>query len=245
MLRIYPVMVRTLPRGAVETAARRSRWTPSPRISTGGSRPFSRRAPYPRAAIRGPTGRAGTRRERARQIELIDEVGRRLDTLVVKPMVYTTLKLMRRPAKMLGMEALQTFLERGFEAFRQMGGAEEFLATIAGRETQILTGFFPGTRARFRTDGLPGRRLAGGLFAKSVSSSSWTARSIEPRSALRRKPSVTVRCRSWSDRTSLPVTPGRSKCSVFPVQVPDRPNFFPRSAASSSAACRAAFMPRW
>ena len=87
---------------------------------------------------------AGARAERARQIELIDEVGRRLDVLVVKPMVYATLKLMRRPAKLLGMEDLQTFLERGFEAFRHMGGADEFRATIAGRETKLLNRLFSG-----------------------------------------------------------------------------------------------------
>ena len=64
-------------------------------------------------------------------------------------MVYTTLKLMRRPAKLLGMEDLQTFLERGFEAFRHMGGADEFLATIAGRETQILNRLFSGHPSPF------------------------------------------------------------------------------------------------
>lgn len=149
MLRIYPVMVRTLPRGAVETAAlaievdalseeldRRVAAVLEPGAITQDS--------YARAYRE-----AGTRAERERQIELIDEVGRRLDTLVVKPMVYTTLKLMRRPARMLGMEDLQTFLERGFEAFRHMGGADEFLATIAARETKILNRLFSGHSSPF------------------------------------------------------------------------------------------------
>jgi hypothetical protein len=149
MLRIYPIMVRTLPRGAVETAAlaievdalseeldRRVAAVLEPGPITQDS--------YARAYRQ-----AGTLAERARQIELIDEVGRRLDVLVVKPMVYATLKLMRRPAKMLGMEDLQTFLERGFEAFRHMGGADEFLATIAGRETKILNRLFSGHSSPF------------------------------------------------------------------------------------------------
>ena len=76
-------------------------------------------------------------------------MGRRLDALVVKPMVYTTLKLMRRPARLAGLQDLQTFLERGFEAFRRMGGAEEFLATISGRETEILNRLFSGHPSPF------------------------------------------------------------------------------------------------
>ena len=149
MLRIYPVMVRTLPRGAVETA--------SLAIEVDAlSEELDRRvaAALPAGPITGAAysqayRQAGTRAERARQIELIDEVGRRLDALVVKPMVYTTLKLMRRPARLAGLQDLQTFLERGFEAFRRMGGAEEFLATISGRETEILNRLFSGHPSPF------------------------------------------------------------------------------------------------
>src|SRR5439155_3581421 len=70
---------------------------------------------------------SSTPAERERQVELIVEVGRRLDALVAVPLVYRTLKLMRRPAKMAGLADLQDFLERGFTAFREMGGAAEFL----------------------------------------------------------------------------------------------------------------------
>lgn len=149
MLRIYPVMVRTLPRSAVETA--------SLAIEVDAlSEELDRRvaacieagqvgeASYARAYRQ-----AGTRAERMRQIELIDEVGRRLDVLVTKPMVYATLKLMRRPARLAGLEDLQAFLERGFEAFRHMGGADEFLATIANRETAILNRLFSGHPSPF------------------------------------------------------------------------------------------------
>lgn len=144
MLRIYPVMVRTLPRSAVETAALAIEVDAL-------SEELDRRlagvleagaiceASYARAYRK-----AGTREERLRQIDLVDEVGRRLDALVTKPLIHTTLKLMRRPAKMLGMEDLQDFLEHGFGAFRDMGGAEEFLATISGREAAILNRLFSG-----------------------------------------------------------------------------------------------------
>lgn len=142
MLRIYPIMVRTLPRGAVETAALAIEVDAL-------SEDLDRRV----AAIleAGPISedryaqayrQAGTHAERVRQIELIEAVGRGLDVLVTRPMVCATLKLMRRPAKLAGLEDLQGFLERGFEAFRHMGGADEFLATIAGREREILNRLF-------------------------------------------------------------------------------------------------------
>jgi hypothetical protein len=137
-------MVRTLPKGAVETAALAIEVDAL-------SEDLDRRvaaaldpAPIDEGSYARAYRQAGTRAERTRQIELIDEVGRRLDVLVVKPLVYATLKLMRRPARLAGLQDLQSFLERGFEAFRHMGGAEEFLATIAGRENRILSRLFSG-----------------------------------------------------------------------------------------------------
>jgi hypothetical protein len=149
MLRIYPVMVRTLPRGAVETAALAIEVDAlsedlDRRVAAVLEAGDIGEASYARAYRL-----AGTRAERERQIELIEEVGRRLDTLVTKPLVYSTLKLMRRPAKLAGLEELQSFLERGFAAFRHMGGAETFLATIAGRETRILSRLFSGHPSPF------------------------------------------------------------------------------------------------
>ena len=149
MLRIYPVMVRTLPRGAVETAALAIEVDAL-------SEELDRRVaacleagPVTEATYGRAYREAGTRAQRQRQIELIDEVGKRLDVLVVKPFIYATLKLMRRPAKMAGLEDLQVFLEHGFEAFRHMGGAQEFLATIAERENRILSRLFSGHPSPF------------------------------------------------------------------------------------------------
>lgn len=76
--------------------------------------------------------------ERVRQIELIMEIGRRLEKLVRRPLVATTLRLARGPAHLVGYGELQEFLERGFVAFKQMRGAEEFLLTIGRREREIL-----------------------------------------------------------------------------------------------------------
>ncbi|MBL0140931.1 MAG: hypothetical protein IPP91_02425 [Betaproteobacteria bacterium] len=144
MRRIYPIMVRTLPRGAVETAALAIEVDAL-------SEDLDRRmaaaidpGPVTEASYARAYRRVGARAERVRQIELIDNVGRRLDKLVVMPFLFATLKVMRGPAKLLGLEELQTFLERGFVAFRHMGGAEHFLATISGRESEILNRLFSG-----------------------------------------------------------------------------------------------------
>jgi hypothetical protein len=82
--------------------------------------------------------RAANLPARRRQIELISKIGRALDGYVKKPMVRGALAMMRRPARLAGHARLHDFLERGFDAFGRMGGADEFLATIEGRETEIL-----------------------------------------------------------------------------------------------------------
>jgi len=93
--------------------------------------------------------RAGRVPERKRQIELIGEVGMALDRAVGKPLIRSALALMRAPARAAGLGELQTFLERGFDAFRRMKGAEAFLATIRDRETGIVTAIFDGRLAPF------------------------------------------------------------------------------------------------
>ena len=66
------------------------------------------------------------------------EVGKGLDRVVKKPLIYTTLKMLRRPAGMAGLGEIQRFLEAGFSAFMHMNGADYFLETIAGRETILI-----------------------------------------------------------------------------------------------------------
>lgn len=82
--------------------------------------------------------------DRRRQIDLINEVGRDLDSIVRKRFIYTALKMMRRPAKMAGFGELQRFLETGFEAFSAMGGADYFLKTVTRRETILMERLFAG-----------------------------------------------------------------------------------------------------
>lgn len=91
----------------------------------------------------------GDRDARERQIALIVAVGRSLDRYVGKTMVRSALAAMRQPARLAGLGALQSFLERGFVAFRRMGGASEFLAMVDRRETALMNAIFSGDRAPF------------------------------------------------------------------------------------------------
>lgn len=100
----------------------------------------------------------GLRRLRARQIDLIVEVGQSLDEAVRHPMLGRVLKLSRLPARAAGLWELQQFLERGFAAFAQLGGADEFLATIERQEREVSRRLFAGHARPFA--------LAGGARGK-------------------------------------------------------------------------------
>lgn len=86
---------------------------------------------------------------RERQIAMIEQVGQSLDALTRNPLLHHSLRLMRAPARAAGLGALQTFLEAGFDTFRAMRGADEFLQIIGDRERQLASALFsvPPSRA--------------------------------------------------------------------------------------------------
>lgn len=88
--------------------------------------------------------RCANRPRRLRQIDLLVSVGEHLDPIVGKPLLQRMLRLARKPARVGGFAQLQDFLERGFVAFKQMGGAADFLAIIEQREKRILDRLFAG-----------------------------------------------------------------------------------------------------
>jgi hypothetical protein len=149
MQRILPVMTRVLPKSAVETAALAIEVDAlSEELDRGMARalgPGKIDEERYAAAYR----RTGTRAQREHQIDLIGQVGLRLDELVRKPLVYRMLQVMRRPAKLAGLADLQGFLERGFASFQHMQGADAFLATIAARETALMERIFSGKPVAF------------------------------------------------------------------------------------------------
>ncbi|MDS4072219.1 MAG: hypothetical protein RKL24_03610 [Defluviicoccus sp.] len=88
--------------------------------------------------------RCGNRSQRELQIALVGATGQALDRLTRRPLIGTALHLMRVPAHMAGLGELHEFLQRGFDAFRSMGGADDFLRTIAERETGLMEQLFAG-----------------------------------------------------------------------------------------------------
>jgi hypothetical protein len=84
----------------------------------------------------------GDKPGRERQIALLEGVGRALDALTRNPVLRHSLRMMRGPARAAGMSALHAFLESGFETFRSMGGADEFLGLIGSRERALAATLF-------------------------------------------------------------------------------------------------------
>ncbi len=76
--------------------------------------------------------------ERVRQIDMIDEIGQKLDGLVRLPLVGTMLNVAKGPARRAGWVDLTDFLEHGYTAFKRMHGGKRFLKTIRAREIDYL-----------------------------------------------------------------------------------------------------------
>jgi len=151
LMRIVPAMVRFVPTAVIGCVAQavelnalsqeldRLLLTRLPRVDAG----FTV-SDYCRAYRR-----AGEPVARRRQIQLIGEVGSALDRYVHKRLLRTSIAMMRKPARRAGLGSLQDFLERGFAAFRAMGGADEFLATVQRRETELHDAIMSGKPAPF------------------------------------------------------------------------------------------------
>lgn len=86
----------------------------------------------------------GYPRLRAHQIALIGRVGQGLTAALTMPGVGALLRVSRLPARVAGLGELQSFLERGFSAFAQLGDTEAFLAEIQRNETRVMQGLFAG-----------------------------------------------------------------------------------------------------
>lgn len=86
----------------------------------------------------------GDEEGRAQQIRLTLGVGRALDVYTRKPLLRGMLHMMRKPAALAGLSELQQFLECGFDTFKAMKGATEFLETIRHREEVWALTLFAG-----------------------------------------------------------------------------------------------------
>lgn len=102
------------------------------------------------------TGRAGDRKS---QIGLMLDVAERLDRFTRRALLRNSLRLMRGPARAAGLADLQHFLETGFDTFRAMGGAGDFISTVAEREHALASTLF-SARLCEETDVSMARALA-------------------------------------------------------------------------------------
>jgi hypothetical protein len=139
LARVLPLMRRMLPDHVLQTVVDAidvnllAQELDGAMVAALGARAFDFTVPEYCATYRA----VGRLEARERQILLVRRVGSALDRIVRKPMIKRALAMMRRPARMAGLGALQDFLERGFAAFSRMEGAEELLSAIEDRETSI------------------------------------------------------------------------------------------------------------
>lgn len=84
------------------------------------------------------------RADRERQLGYVQSVGAALCDLVHKPMIGSTLALMRGPARLANLSDLQNFLERGFKAFHKMKNPEAFVMMVVRRERAIMAHLYAG-----------------------------------------------------------------------------------------------------
>ena len=88
----------------------------------------------------------GQRPAREAQLAGVLAIGQELDRLTRTPGLRLMLKMMRGPAKAAGLNALQRFLEAGFDTFADLGqqkeGVAQFLGTVQTREADLMAQLF-------------------------------------------------------------------------------------------------------
>lgn len=145
--RVVPGLVRLFPREVVDTVAHLAALHAlSEELDTAMARHVGARV-LDRAVYVAAWQHIGRPHDRRRQIELMHRVGLDLDVYTRNPLLRHSLRMMRGPAKLARMEALQQFLESGFDTFREMRGAQWFLALIVRRETELADRLFATTDA--------------------------------------------------------------------------------------------------
>lgn len=150
LARVVPLMIRVLPAGVIGTVSRAMELsTLAHELDRALLANLPPRAPLSVAIYCAAYRALANRSARERQIALIVAIGRALDRYVGKAVARSALAAMRQPARLAGLGALQNLLERGFAAFRHMGGASAFLATVEARETALMNAIFSGDRAPF------------------------------------------------------------------------------------------------
>ena len=142
-LRVVPKLARMLPERAVETMALAVELDETSE-SLDARLAKAIRLPIDVGGYARAYRETGTLAERELQIETVDRIGRTLEKLARIPLLSGMLHMMRAPAEAAGFGHLHRFLQSGFDAFRAMGSAGEFLRTIRSRETALMQALFAG-----------------------------------------------------------------------------------------------------
>ena len=153
--RVVPAMERMLPAAALQTVADAIALDAlSERLDAGMSRRLGDR--FTEADYIAAYRKTGTRADRERQIDHVESVGRTLCELVRIPLIGSTLAMMRGPAKLANLAELQSFLERGFKAFKGLRQPGEFVDTVVRRERAIMRRLYAGEENPFACEGKAG-----------------------------------------------------------------------------------------
>jgi len=91
----------------------------------------------------------GRASDRQNQIELIRRLGLQLNKLVHHRLVLLLIRTLRGPARAAGFGLLQSFLEQGLFAFREMGDGSEFIDAIWRNEQEVMRRLLTGDEDPF------------------------------------------------------------------------------------------------
>jgi hypothetical protein len=151
--RVVPALVRLFPQEMVETVYTLARLHALSERLDSAMGSFLVDTPIDARAYIDAWQRTGDAPARESQIALTLEIGRSLDRLTRKPLLRHSLHLMRGPARAAGLADLQQFLESGFDTFRAMRGASDFLGMVGERERALARALFdaPARNVTFET----------------------------------------------------------------------------------------------
>lgn len=87
--------------------------------------------------------------ERVFQAKLVRRLGVGLDKYIRSRMIYTTFKLVKKPAMMAGIDALYGFMDKCFTVMRPMGSASEVIHRIVDEEERLMQRLYDGHPAPY------------------------------------------------------------------------------------------------
>jgi hypothetical protein len=86
--------------------------------------------------------RVGRADDRERQVALTLDIAGRIDRFTQRPLLRNSIRLMRGPAIAIGLSELHDLLERSFDTFGALQGADAFTGLVASRERTLAAALF-------------------------------------------------------------------------------------------------------